>query len=482
MPKINIDVPNDFQIKIDQGNNEINLSLVPVPVPVVKPVEPNKEPVIIQPITPPKAGKFNYVEVLSLTLYGQTWQVSGKKPSWSKNPHRGDCFMDDGMKDAKRDLSGGFHDAGDCIKVVLASFSNCSQFVFGALYNKEALKATQQYNATIDIIRHYCDWGIKCHEMSGDKTIRLWHWVSDNAIDHKTMLAPEQQEKNYYQPKGLNRKAFAIGDGYEPVGEEPPSIMAACFALTSILLKDESPDYSADLLRRAKSLFAFAQERRGKYTPHSVYGSSSLGDEITFAAIALHLATNDKNYLSQAEQYFDTHIKFPGWTWIVDNQSSVSTFLLASVTKNPKYLDMCKRWVDSWIKGVNGVRKHASPLRSNSDWGSIPQFSSALALAMFGNKYLGLNVLDVEKVAKQGIDYVLGDNQKGFSWLAGYGSNYPQNLHHRSLMNNKSLVGTGLWAAGEKADGFYQDKDDDWITNEAGCYQSAVFMLLSFII
>jgi hypothetical protein len=410
--------------------------------------------------------------------------VSGKKPAWSKNPHRGDCFLDDGQKDAKRDLSGGFHDAGDCIKVVVPAFSNCSQFVFGALFNKEAYKASGQYEMIVSIIRHYCDWGIKCHEIDGqNKTIKLWHWVSDNKIDHATMLPPERQEAEYYKPKGLYRQAFAIGDGHEPVGEEPPSLMAATFALTYMLLKDEDRMYAEELLKRSKSLFTFAQQRRGKYTAHSVYSSNSYGDEITFAAITLNLATGDTNYLTKAEEYFNAHIGVPSWTWMPDNHSSISTFLLAYTTKNPKYIKIAKDWIDCWVKGTNGVRKHPnSPLRSNADWGTIPQFAATFALALFGNKHLGFNDPNLTVIAKQGMDYCLGDNPKNFSWLGGFGVNYPKNMHHRSLMSNKSIVGLGLWAAGEKMNGEYNDKDDDYVTNECGGYTSSLAMLLSFMI
>lgn len=481
MPDINIKVSDNLQVKTTQNGNVTNISITAISDPApVSVTEPPKTVTTISSTT----GKFDYIKALELTLYGQTWQVSGKKPAWSKNPHRGDCFLDDGQRDAKRDLSGGFHDAGDCIKVVTAAFSNCSQYAFAALFNKEKLKKSGNYEMFVNIIRHYCDWGIKCMETDGTgKTIKLWHWVSDNKIDHQCMLAPEQQEANYYKPKGLFRQSFAIGDGHEAVGEEPPSNMSACFALASMLLKDEDRAYSDNLLGRARSLYEFATKRRGKYIPHTVYPSSSYGDDICFAAIALHLATNDSYYLAEAEKHFDAHVKYPGWTWIVDNASSVATFLLAYATKKTKYVDMCKGWLDSWIKGTNGMRKHSnSPLRSNSDWGVSSQFGASAGLAIFAYKYLGLKNEEYLNISRQGMDYLLGNNAKGFSYLLGYGSNFPRNTHHRSLMNNKSLIGEGLWVSSEKADGFYQDKADDWITNENGCYNSALAMLLASLV
>lgn len=479
MPDINIKIPKELQVSINQTNDAINISIANTSNPVSVPPEIN-----VPPINPQVFNKFDYRKVLAQTLYGFTWQVSGKKPAWSRNPSRGDCFLGDGLRDAKRDLSGGFHDAGDCIKVVTAAFSNCSQLAFAGVYNKDALKASGNYEMLVNVIRHYCDWGLKCIETDSlGKITKLWHWVSNNKVDHSCMLAPEKQEAGFYSPKGIFRESYFIGDGGDAVGEEPPSNMAACFALTSILLQYEDPTYAKGLLDKAKALYTFALARRGRYIPRTVYASNSYGDDITFAAIALQVATGENYYLTEAEKHFDANVKYPGWTWLVDNASAPATFLLAKVTNSPKYLDMCKGWLDSWINGTAGVRKHAnSPLRSNSDWGVSSQFAATFGLAIFASRHLGLKNEQYLSVAKQGIDYLLGDNPKKFSYLAGWGDNFPRNIHHRSLMNDKSLVGSGLWVSGEKADGFYQDKDDDWQCNEAGCYNSAVAMLLAFLL
>jgi hypothetical protein len=71
--------------------------------------------------------------------------------------------------------------------------------------------------------------------------------------------------------------------------------------------------------------------------------------------------------------------------------------------------------------------------------------------------------------------------------LVGYGQkSYPKNIHHRSTIGQApgggNLDGTGLWVAGEKLDGFYQDVVTDWITNEAGCYNTAMIGFIASLI
>ncbi|CAH9116913.1 unnamed protein product [Cuscuta epithymum] len=38
---------------------------------------------------------------------------------------------------------------------------------------------------------------------------------------------------------------------------------------------------------------------------------------------------------------------------------------------------------------------------------------------------------DLIEYARKQVDYVLGDNPKGMSYMVGFGDNYPRQLHHR---------------------------------------------------
>jgi endoglucanase len=433
-------------------------------------------------------SKFDLKEVLSKTLYGMTWQSQGKKPEWNKNPHRGDSFMADGLKDANRDLTGGFGDAGDAIKPNYAGAINACMFTWSQLFYPKAY-SNDDSDLSLNIIKHYNDYFIRCHELDASgNTAKYWHWVSDNKTDHAIGLNYETQDAEY-QKKGQYRKAFALSPSGEK-GTEPCAASAASLAWASILMTVRDPVASKLYLKHAIALYNFADTYKQTYTERYVYKSSSgFYDELCLAAIALHMATGDNSYLAKAEEYYTTKLGGYSWTWMVDNQSTICTTMLAYLTKKDYYVSKVKSLANEWLNGKNGVRSHAngSPLRSNADWGTIPQSATAFGQLIFAHDFIpGCQNQAVVDHALKIMDYALGDNKKNLSFLAGFGANFPRHIHHRNLYRNgdaskPNLVGDGLWVAGEKVGGIdtYLDSYNDWVTNEAGCYNASVSMLVS---
>ena len=41
----------------------------------------------------------------------------------------------------------------------------------------------------------------------------------------------------------------------------------------------------------------------------------------------------------------------------------------------------------------------------------------------------------IRQMAKRQVDYILGDNPKGMSYMVGYSNKYPQRIHHRGSAN-----------------------------------------------
>lgn len=434
-------------------------------------------------------SKFNIKEALSRTLYGMTWQSQGKKPDWNKNPNRGDCFLSDGLKDANRDLTGGFGDAGDAIKPNYAAAINACMISWSQMFYSIAYSEPDR-SLALNIIKHYNDYFVKCHELDVDgNTAKYWHWVSDNKTDHAIMLNYEAQDAEY-QKRGQYRKAFPLSPNGEK-GTEPCATSAASLAWASFLFNVSDPTRSQLYLKHAIALYKFADTYKQTYTERYVYKSSSgFYDELCLGAIALYMATKDASYLTKAEEYYTQKIGVPGWTWMVDNSSSICTTMLAYLTKKDYYVSKVNGWANDWLNGKNGVRSHqnGSPLRSNADWGTIPQSATAFGQLIFAHDFIpGCKNQAVVDHGMKIMDYALGDNPKKFSFLTGFGTNFPRWIHHRNLYRNgdaskPNLIGEGLWVAGEMAGGIdtYKDRFDDWITNEAGaCYNSSLVMLIS---
>jgi endoglucanase len=465
------------------SGDTITISPVLLPVPASSPVVVAPSPVSPVPVTASiNTALSGYGKALELSLYGMTWQVSGKKPAWSKNPYQNDCFLNDGQ-DVGKDLSGGFHDAGDYIKVALASATGACQVALSLLFYRQAYATTGQTDMALSILKQYCDWFLKCQEIdSTGTTTKYYHWVSDSGTDHADMRPSSKQD-------GAKRKSFAIGGNGDPFGDEPLANVAASFALCSQVFRSVGQtDYAGLLEMRAYSLYEFAKSRKGKYQARTVYASSSRGDELVLAATCMYGMSKKAIYLAEAESFAKEFNVYPGYAYMADNQGIPAIVLLAYYTQKEQWISVVRNLTSSWLNGTSGVRKHPNnPLRSSSDWGTIPQVGAVWLCLKIASDFIP--ALKNDAIASEGkkiLDYCLGSNAKGFSFLVGYGQNYPKNIHHRSTIGQApgggNLDGTGLWVAGEKLDGFYQDIVTDWITNEAGCYNTAMIGFITSLI
>lgn len=105
----------------------------------------------------------------------------------------------------------------------------------------------------------------------------------------------------------------------------------------------------------------------------------------------------------------------------------------------------------------------------------------------------------LRRIAKTQVDYILGDNPKGMSYMVGYSNNYPQRIHHRgsslpsikehpqfiackegSIFFNSTnpnpnvLVGAVVGGPGE--DDTYEDDRADFRKSEPTTYINAPFV------
>jgi len=110
-----------------------------------------------------------------------------------------------------------------------------------------------------------------------------------------------------------------------------------------------------------------------------------------------------------------------------------------------------------------------------------------------------VNAQTLRQLAKKQVDYILGDNPMGMSYMVGYGSKYPQRIHHRgsslpsikdhpqviackegSIYFNSSnpnpnvLVGAIVGGPGE--DDLYGDDRADFRKSEPTTYINAPFV------
>ena len=446
---------------------------------------------IAAPLVATSAGAapaFNYAEALQKSMFFYEAQRSGPLPANNPVSWRGDSATTDGA-DVGHDLTGGWFDAGDHVKFGLPMAFSATFLAWGAIANPDGYAKSGQMAQLKDNLRWANDYFIKAHTAPNE----LWVQVGDGTADHKwwgpaevmTMARPSY-------------KVDASCPGSDVAGET-----AAAMATASILFKTDDPAYSAKLLTHAKQLYSFADTYRGKYsdcvTAAADYYKSWSGyqDELVWGAYWLYKATGDASYLAKAESEYDklgvenqTTTHSYKWTISWDDKTFAMYPLLAIETGKQKYIDDANRWLDYWTVGVNGQKVTYSPGGEAvlDSWGSLRYAANTAFVALVYSDWLAdaTRKARYHDFAVRQINYALGDNPRGSSFVVGFGTNPPKNPHHRTAhgswldsidnpVNSRHVLYGALVGGPSSANDAYTDVRTDYTSNEVATDYNAGF-------
>ena len=149
-------------------------------------------------------------------------------------------------------------------------------------------------------------------------------------------------------------------------------------------------------------------------------------DELSWAAVWLHLATGDKGYLGKAEQYVanwgtEQQTSIIGYRWghCWDDVHYGAQLLLARITGKSLYRESVERNLDYWTVGYQGNRITYTPagLAWLSSWGALRYATTTAFLASVwaDSKYCTDGKVDVYKsFAQAQADYALGSTGRSY--------------------------------------------------------------------
>ncbi len=425
-------------------------------------------------------GSYNYGEALQKSILFYELQRCGELPETVRCNWRGDSCLNDGS-DVGLDLTGGWIDAGDNVKFNLPMSYSAAMLAWSIYEDYDAYRESGQLEYALANIKWANDYFIKCHPE--DEV--YYYQVGNGGADHGFWGPVEVVEYKMDRP---SYKVTAQAPGSAVTGET-----AASLALCSILYKDIDRAYSELCLKHAKSLYAFAEKYKsdaGYTAANGFYNSwSGFYDELAWAGAWLYLATGDKTYITKAKEFYPKACQDYNWAMCWDDVHIGAAVMLSRITGDKVYSEAVEKHLDYWTTGTkDGQRIKYTPkgLAWLDQWGSLRYASTTAFIALV---YTDDSACSSSRrtayvnFAEKQANYILGDT--GFSYLIGFGDDYPKNPHHRTAqgsyadnMNEPSYSRHTLYGAlvgGPDASDNYSDKVSDYVCNEVACDYNAGF-------
>lgn len=167
------------------------------------------------------------------------------------------------------------------------------------------------------------------------------------------------------------------------------------------------------------------------------YGDNTLTDEYEWAANELYIATQNESYYAKGYKSTTTY-SVPSWATV----NTLGLFSLAYHRKNLTALGFAdtttvKNKIIAMANTYTTYQKSSSPYKivmgqgANKDfvWGSN-SFAANQAMILI-NAYLINKNIDFLNAAVSNVDYLLGRNATGYSYVTGVGAKPVMNIHHR---------------------------------------------------
>ncbi|KAL2477039.1 Endoglucanase 24 [Forsythia ovata] len=456
----------------------------------------------------------DYADALSKSILFFEGQRSGNLPQDQRIAWRGNSGLGDGWTAVNTDLTGGYYDAGDNIKFNFPMAFTTTMLAWSAIEFGEYMPPSELRNALVAI-----KWGTDYLLKTVSQPNRIFVQVGDPIIDHNCWERPEDMDtaRTVYTVESPNPASDVAGE------------TAAALAASSIAFRSSDPGYAETLLRTSIRVFDFADGHRGAYSDNSNIREGACPfycdfdgyqDELLWGAAWLRRASQGDSYLNYIQNNGKTlgaedNINEFGWD---DKHAGLNVLVSKEVLEGSMYsLQSYKVSADSFmctlIPDSSSYHIKLSPggLIYRPGGSNLQHATSISFLLLVYANYLeksseivncgsiSVGPKMLRQLAKRQVDYILGDNPKGMSYMVGYSNYYPQRIHHRgsslpsikdhpqpirckegSVYFNSSApnpnVLVGAVVGGPEEDDIYEDDRADFRKSEPTTYINAPFV------
>lgn len=418
------------------------------------------------------------------------------------------CHMKDGQGkvngggNGNYDLTGGWHDCGDHIKV--GTTMGYAAFSLLAAYDIWPKAFQDNYDAeygpkngipdVLDEAKIATDYFMKCFLSNGE----FCYYVGDGS-DHRVWMTSSKQSEQSVDNGGDPRPVWTSSSIGGP--------QAANYVSALCLMAKHYPDadYAAKCKKAAIDGYEFAKKNKDKNAAiPEFYGSPNTEwtDELSLAAIMLYNLTGEDSYLADAKSYLAGKWESNSpLAW--DTMTDYVYYYLAKIDKS---LDNGGggTYVSFLEKNVFGLHLE----KAKGDKNGFPYYSSrwgtnklALGGATVAALYVKLvedgvitssrNIEEAKGFRDRIVDYVMGKNEFNHTFLHGFKGDMHFRLHHRNAMGRNDnppsnvknsceyMFASGGVIGGPSGTGIFENVVEggaSYTETEGGCDYNAPFI------
>lgn len=447
---------------------------------------------------------------------GHNWLIAEHEPTQTASSLTGNlkAFVkgQDFVKDADGDydLTGGWVDCGDNVKFGQTEFYSgymlalgYSEFPtgYGDFYsqNYEGYIGASDYTwegkkgkpngipDILDELKYATDFFMKC--VRDEKT--FYYQVGDGGPDHQVWCTSPVKAT-------LSRTQGGEAEGSRKVFKatgKTTSMTSFCGATLAIMSRCYRPynsEYADKCLAKAKVAYDYVMGTAKGNTGSDFYPSKpKYESDIVVLAMELYRATNDDTYLNAAKEhstFMAAEDNFNhNYSLNYNNTEDLACYLMAMYANDNNAKKALQFFCDLY-KPSSGYFLN----KKNGSWGILRFPANQAFVYALNDKVLGKEKT-LNPYALTSIEYIMGSNGKKFSYIVGFGDNFPHYPHHRNfygldndseanLKPQEKFMQLGYMVGGSIKDGDYVDNEKEYTYSEGGIdYNAGLVASLGYI-
>ncbi len=393
--------------------------------------------------------------------------------------------------DVKIDVTGGWHDAGDYGRYTISGATALGHMLYAYEFFPDSFQdrvnIPESENGIPDILnecKYELVWLLKMQDKDGG----VYHKVSAKVFPSNIMPSDDPDEQFVFD------KTFAATANF-----------SAVTALAARIYLDIDTKFSAHLQTASLNAWIWilnnpAHKTTGSsYKPQAEeYSDRNYYDDIFWAASELFRLTGEMSFSDKVSDIFD-RVDTTAFTWNSVGGFGAISYIFSENVKDPLVLDALKTAFIYKADNIVSMSRHSG--YGTAKQGNRYLWGSNMEILTFTMTLIVANILspnpDYITAALEQINYILGKNPNGISYVTGFGEHACSHPHHRPSTADgidepvKGMVTGGpdmlrsdeysrwLIPKGTPPAKCYIDNEYSYTTNEVAiyCNSPAIFVL-----